>query len=287
MVRVWVKLVALLFSLYVYAANAQIASEQYSFDVASIKPANSGWNSKLMQALDTSAQEAIRFRGGPGTKQPGRLDYSGVTLRMLIKRAYDIQAEEIFGPDWIDDERYDVVATLPRGTTTDQCRLMLQELLTERFKVRLHREGKTLSVYRLIVSKKGVHLQPAETPVEYQSEEDRKAAMKKKAEGLLAQASHERGPSRSFSIPNATMEVFAARLSSLVDKPVIDRTGVSGTYSFSLKWAPEGIRSREDVPIGPSIFAALEEQMGLKLESAREETKSLVIDYAEKVPTGN
>jgi uncharacterized protein (TIGR03435 family) len=72
------------------------------------------------------AEETMRFRGGPGSNDPGRIDYVGVTLKMLLKRAYDVAADQISGPGWIDSERYDIAAKLPPGTDREQLRSMLR-----------------------------------------------------------------------------------------------------------------------------------------------------------------
>ena len=117
--------------------------------------------------------------GGPGTKDPGRINYSGVTLKMLLKRAYDIGPEQISGPDWLDSERYDIMATVAAGTTPEQFRLMLQNLVAERFELRQHRETKTLAVYLLIVAKNGPKLEAPETVPEYKDDEEGRAATRK------------------------------------------------------------------------------------------------------------
>jgi uncharacterized protein (TIGR03435 family) len=94
-------------------------------------------------------------------------------------------------------------------------------------------------------------------------------------------------PGRSFHMATTTMDRFAATLSQHLDHPVINKTGLEGQYSLSLSWTPEGARPRADGMTGPSIFAAVEEQLGLKLQRGNEETELLIIDRAEKVPTGN
>jgi Protein of unknown function (DUF3738) len=80
-----------------------------------------GWTSPFIKG---TAEEIMRFRGGPGSKDPSRIDYSGATLKMLLKRAYDVQPDQIEGPDWLDTERYDISAKLPPETNAKQFRLM-------------------------------------------------------------------------------------------------------------------------------------------------------------------
>jgi len=95
--------------------------------------------------------------------------------------------------------------------------------------------------------------------------------------------------SRSFNLDNATMEKFAESLSPNLDRPVKDMTGLEGTYAFSLEWAPEKGPSTEpdDAPVGRSIFAAIQEQLGLRLEPGKENMDLLVVDKAEKEPISN
>ena len=230
--------------------------------------------------------------GGPGTKDPGRITYNGVTLKMLLKRAYDIGPEQISGPDWLDSERYDITATVAPGTTAEQFRLMLQNLLAERFELRQHRETKTLAVYLLTVARNGPKLEASEALPEYKDDEERKAASRKKASEALAamMAARTRGEfayGRTFHLSNATMANFIQSLAPNLDRPVKDKTQIEGVHSFTLKWTPESQTPAGDGPRGPSIYAALEEQLGLKLQPAREDFDILVVDHAAKVPTAN
>jgi uncharacterized protein (TIGR03435 family) len=262
-----------------------------TFDVASVKPA-APVASRMPAALPVAIQEQMRMSGGPGTKDPERITYNGVSLKMLLKRAYDINLDQISGPDWLDSERYDIVAKVSPGTTSEQFRLMLQNLLAERFELRQHRETKTLPVYLLTVAKHGPKLEPTETLPVYRNDEERKAAMQKNAsEGLAAMmAARQHGEltyGRSFHLPNATMARFIQSLAPDVDRPIKDRTQIEGAHSFTLKWTPEGQMSAVDGPRGTSIYAALEEQLGLKLQPAKEEIELLVVDHAAKTPTAN
>jgi uncharacterized protein (TIGR03435 family) len=274
--------------LFVLTATGQTPQETPSFEVASVKPAGPDELSRKMPFLPPLAQERMRFRGGPGTKDPGRIDYSGVTLKMLLKRAYDVKAEQISGPGWLDTERYDIAAKLPPGTTAEQLRLMLQNLLTERFQIRLHREAKALPVYFLTVAKNGPKLQPPEKSPEYKDNEERKAAMQKTLASMRASlGSGDLAYNSSFHLPSATIAEFTETLSSRMDRPVVDKTHLDGVYAFTLKWSADGAQPRGDNPAGPSIFVAIEEQLGLKLQAANEQFEILVIDKAEKSPIGN
>jgi uncharacterized protein (TIGR03435 family) len=278
-------------AVWALAASAQ-TPQAPSFEVASVKPAAPNGMDAAMAVLKGPAEEQMRFRGGPGSNDPGRIDYVGVTLKMLLKRAYDVAADQIVGPDWLETERYDIVAKLPSGVGREQLPLMLQELLAERFQIGLHRETKTLAVYSLTVAKNGPKLQPPEKLPEYKDDEERKAAMRKSTSAALEarMAAMRRGehvPGRSIHMASTTMAKLTAWLSSNLDRPVKDKTQLDGLYSFSLTWEPDGARPRGDEPLGPSLVAAVEEQLGLKLQRENAQVELLVIDKAQKVPTSN
>jgi len=277
----------------VWALTASAQTPQApSFEVASVKPASANSQDAAMALMKGPAEEQMRFRGGPGSNDPGRIDYVGVTLKMLLKRAYDLSADQIVGPDWLDTERYDIVAKLPPGTAREQIPLMLQELLVERFQIGMHRETKTLAVYSLTVARNGPKLQPPEKLPEYKDDEERKAAMRKNTSAALEarMAAMRRGehvPGRTMHMASTTMAKFTAWLSSNLDRPVKDKTQLDGVYSLSLAWEPDDAKPRGDAPLGPSLPAAVEEQLGLKLQRENQQVELLVIDKALKAPTDN
>jgi uncharacterized protein (TIGR03435 family) len=271
-----------------YAMLPVLAAQTPSFEVASVKVTKDDPISAKMPFLPASAQENMRFQGGPGTKDPGRIDYKGVTLKMLLKRAYGVLPDQISGPGWLDTERYDVSAKLPPDATPEQLKLMLQDLLTERFQIGMHREPKTIAVYHLTVAKNGPKLLPPEKPKEYADDQERKADMQKRM-AEMRQRMQSRGFTayNSFHLPDATLGKFAETLSARLEIPVVDRTQLEGSYSFDLEWVPDGAKPRDDGSIGPSVYAAVEEQLGLKLQRANEQVELLVIDKAEKLPISN
>jgi uncharacterized protein (TIGR03435 family) len=254
------------------------------FEVASVKPA-APQDAGPGPPVPAGIAELRAFRGGPGSPDPGRIDYSGVTLKMLLARAYDLRAEQIYGPGWIDKERYTVAAKLPPGTDAEQLRLMLQGLLADRFRVRLHRESKEMTVYRLTVAKNGPKLNPAEKEPEYKDEAERNAAMQAGGKEALAEMTRKyatAGITRWFGLKSATIQKFAETLSNKLDHPVKDMTQLEGSYSFYLEWAERAPSVGLDEPSGPSIFSAIQEQLGLRLEAGKEPVELLVIDGAER-----
>jgi uncharacterized protein (TIGR03435 family) len=278
----------------VLTASGQGTTQAPEFEVASVKKADPQAPGPPLAILQGPMGQMIGFEGGPGSPDPGRINYHGVTLKNLLARAYNVRPDQVSGPDWLDTERYTIIAKLPPTTNTDQLRLMLQKLLTERFQISLRHEVKEGSVYRLRVAKNGPKLEPPQKLPQYQNDDERKEAGKKQAEEMLSRMkarveanarSGVRMNSRSFSLASATMEKFASTLSSHLDRPVRDMTQLEGEFSFRLAWNPEG-NSAEDSP-GVSIFTAIQEQLGLRLESGKEPIELLVIDKAEKEPTSN
>jgi uncharacterized protein (TIGR03435 family) len=126
------------------------------------------------------------FEGGPGSADPGRIRYRGVSLKILLARAYDLRPDQISGPGWLGSERYSIEATLPARTDAERLRLMLQKLLTERFQISLHRETKETLVYRLKIARGGPKLKPPEEVPHYRDEDERREALQKRAEANLA-----------------------------------------------------------------------------------------------------
>ncbi|SPE39036.1 conserved hypothetical protein [Candidatus Sulfopaludibacter sp. SbA3] len=233
--------------------------------------------------------ERIGFNGGPGSKDPGRITYTGVSLKMLLVRAYKIRPFQLVGPGWLESARFDLTAKVPPNTKDDECRLMLQKLLTDRFRIELHRETKELLQYRLTVAKGGHKLPPAEETPEYKDVAERMAAMQKQNAARMAAMSRagSTGPQNSTHMSSATVATFAETLSSYLECPVKDMTGVDGLHAFTLVWAPDNAPATVDGPSGPSMAVALQEQLGLKLETAKGPVELLVIDKAEKSPIEN
>jgi uncharacterized protein (TIGR03435 family) len=191
-----------------------------------------------------------------------RLSFESVTLKDLIQRAYGVASFQIDGPGWIGEERYDVEA---KTTSADPKQIgpMLQTLLAERFRLALHRETRVGPLYRLIEAKGGPKLRPGAAG----------------AAGGIRTASGKTAV--KMSATNQSMARLADALAGAAGRPVVDQTGLSGVYNFELEYA------RGDESEAPSIFAAVEEQLGLKLQPGRGPVEILAIDRADKVPTAN
>jgi bla regulator protein blaR1 len=195
---------------------------------------------------------------------------------MLVMYAYDVRDFQILGgSNWVNSEPYDIVAKAEGNASRPQLRLMLQSLLKERFKLELRRETKDAPIYELVVAKGGLKMQEdTTTPA-------RRMGMTGVGK-LVAQ--------------RTLLAVFAEFLGTIAGRPVVDKTGLSGTYTFKLEWTPDfgegGLRGPGQPDVsppnsnGPSLFAALQEQLGLRLQSMKGPVESLVIETAEK-PTQN
>jgi len=191
----------------------------------------------------------------------------------------------VVGPSWLAAQRYTITAKVSRGTTQEECRLMLRNLLNERFQMRLHTETRSFRVYYLVVSEKGPKLTPkGAVPPAGDDEQRRKTlldgleAMKARNEALPFR------PTASLGMGRGAIADLIERLSLYLDRPVIDHTQLDGLYGFSLHWVADGGPQTNDMHQGPSLFAAIEEQLGLNLTSARDQLQVLVIDAVQSTP---
>ena len=244
-------------------------SKKPEFDVATLK-------------AEAPLAPGENYRANLGSFANGKVTLTNVTLSDSIKFAYGIVSDsQIFGPEWIKsrDIRFQIVAQAPPGTSQDRALLMLQNLLADRLKLKLHHEQRPLPFLALTVAKNGSKLLavPENTS----------------AEGSVV------GPGRIIS-PRMPMAVFANLLSRFEKNIFIDLTGLKGTFSINLQWTPDSMRAlapRDGGPIlingqtfdpnGPSLPTALQEQLGLRLESRKDPIDVIIVDSADRVPAEN
>ena len=198
----------------------------------------------------------------------GRLTASNVTLKRCIMGAYAVGPNQIFGgPDWLASDRFEIYAKAEQPVGDHILMAMLQTLLADRFKLALHREGKPIQAYVLEVSKNGQKLE--------------------KGDGHGSRTTNGRG---DIVATNATMDRFAEILSRQMDLPVVNHTGLDGVFNVKLQWTPlsaKPVKPEDGAVIdGPSIFTAIQEQLGLRLHAQKVLVEVLVIDHVEK-PSGN
>jgi uncharacterized protein (TIGR03435 family) len=263
------------------------------FEVASIKENKSG-----------------ALQGGLRAQPGGRFEWTNTTLMNLVRTSHQRfsfdQREIVGGPDWIDSVRFDVLVQTGIGTPPvdpdgfpSETFAMIRTLLQERFQLAVHNEVRERPIYELVLARRDGRLGAGLQKVEA----DCASAMKAMSEGRPAPAREKRGPDCTIGggpgrlIANAvTVDVLARVLGGRVGRTVVDETGLSGSFDVDLVFSQEltsplpGGRDPDDRPAAtadaPSIFTAVQEQLGLRLESARGPVDVLVVDKAER-PTEN
>ena len=236
----------------------QTSSTAPAFDVATVRP------SQRLVGPDYNNQLSY---------SPTGLIARNVTLKRLMAEAYQLQLNQILGPSWLDRNEYDIDAKAAGAGTKEQMALMLRSLIAERFKLTQHSEMRDMRVYELLIGKSGPKIRPmgdgkeATAPAGFHFHGD----LRRFADLLAVQ----------LSIPASDNPAEPARASAS-SIPVLDKTGLSGIFDFSVDIHPE---------LGTDMFAlwqrALEDQLGLRIESRKENVGVLVVDEAARVPTEN
>jgi uncharacterized protein (TIGR03435 family) len=204
---------------------------------------------------------------------PGLVNYSSVSLKGVLCRAYNLLPDKIVGPSWLDSERYDIVAKAPKDAPTGQIPSMLQSLLAERFRMSVHWETKQTPGYALVVGKSGPKLT--------------KSALEDPTRSSLGFTG-----SGHLTWKGEALADVATSLSHFLDRPVVDMTEIQGIFDITLDAAPDSLpglhfgTASEDSASFPSIFAAIR-GLGLNLEPREVLVKQLVVDSAQKIPTPN
>lgn len=238
---------------------AACAFPQARFDVASIKPSRLSGEGRNRENV---------------TANPGALTMHNVSLRSALQWAYRMKEYQVSGPAWIGDERYEISAKAADLVGEQQLRGMLQNLLSDRFKIALHREKKVLPFYALLVAKNGPKLTVGKA--------DGKSVLEPKGMGLAAHDT-------SLGEVADLLTQIATRMNL---PPVIDMTGLKGRFNFSV----DGTDLLQSIGAGnapdPStimvgVTEILQEQLGLRAELRKTLTEVLIVDRAEKLPTEN
>jgi bla regulator protein blaR1 len=270
------------------------------FDAASIKAFNDAGSGPIRMMI-----------------MPGRVEANGVPLRLLLRQALRVQDYQIIGvPDWANNERYTVVAKMPENASPNASPVMMTNLLKDRFKLVTHTETRELPIFNLVVARQdgrlGAGLKP--TSAECLTE------MQARRGGPPPPGAGPGGPGRGAGAPlpppdfnqpaacgmmragpglaNASgqpIAQIAQLLSQFTGRPVYDKTNLAGSYDFDLKWAPDTAAANNPFgppppggpvaaadPNAPNIYTAVQEQLGLKLDSARGPVEVIVIDRLER-----
>ena len=234
------------------ATFAQKPDDSLTFEVASVKP----------HTGDTRG-------GSPRTAQdPGRIVMLNRLLRSMIVEAFGIRNFQLEHPAWMDQNRYDIVAKVPEGATKEQQRIMMRNLLTERFQLQVRRETRTLSALALVVAKGEPKLTRNEAPP------DPAAGIKQSVRnGIITETARQQ-----------SMAKLVTWLTGALDRPVLNETGLAGNYDFSMSWSVDTATS--DTDMHDALISAVQ-QLGLKLESRKAPVEMLIVVSALKVPVEN
>jgi uncharacterized protein (TIGR03435 family) len=263
------------------------APSHLEFEVASVKPDNSdsGLTAYGCHGTDTTKPMTVlnvQFGPGPGSPQPaiipdslGRCSATNAPLKLLIAFAYGLnvgpgQVDQniVGGPAWLGSTRFDIDAKAENPPVEADLKLMLQALLADRFQLQIHREKREGQGYVLVIGKGGSKLK--------ESTDD------KARPGLMM---NNNGQEMTLTANKLPMASFVNALSARLGHTVIDQTKLTGTYDFKLIFSPaDAPAGASDDKLAPSLFTAIQDELGLKLDSQKVTTEVIVIDRAEKPP---
>jgi uncharacterized protein (TIGR03435 family) len=280
------------------ASFGQAADPPLQFEVASIKPAP--------PRREGEPRGTVGCYGGPGSRDPIRFTCSRASISLMALYAYGVKPYALRPPASTDSSEFNIDAKVPPGATAAQVKLMLRSLLTERFKLTFHSEKTEVQGYALVPAKSGLKMKesaPDLPPPEGGAPPPARGPVKD-ADGFVYMPPRNRmvvgwanGLTRWVG-GNVPVDYLAGLLNSITGRPVIDATGLKGNYDFTLTFKPDRVEgSASSVPgdegvippdiDGLTVFAALEKQLGLRLEPRKIPLDLFVIDHAEKVPIGN
>ena len=283
------------------AVYGQAADPALKFEVASVKA--------IPPAAGPNNGSSRGCFGGPGSPDPLRYTCANASVSLMAIQAYGLKPYQLRPPAVTDTYRYNVEAKVPPGATADQVKVMLRNLLAERFKLAFHYERRETPAYALVVAKGGVKIKESAPPSPVAPPEGGAAQPKPgpvtDADGFTYFVPREgmavgraNGLTRWVG-KNVLMEHLAGLSNSLTGQPVIDATGLKGRYDLIWTFTSDSAGERvpaspapdgSDVPAGEpglTIFAALEKQLGLRLEPQKITIDAFVIDHAEKTPVAN
>ena len=284
------------------SALAQTDGALPGFEVASVKAAD----------LPVPGRMPVPLSGGPGTKSPTRL--AGVaSMKTLLMRAFGVKSYQLSAPAWTDTALYEIAAKIPPDATAEQAAQMLQNLLVQRFHLVVHRETKELPFYALLTGKNGPTVKPSD-PAEAPEDENTppppgpRPRVTMGPDGFPQVPPDAKLPSNfTLSLSSGeftrikvfarqrTMEQLADTIASFLNRPVRNLTELSGRFDYTLAFetdphaeiaAPRPPDAGPRDP-GPTIFSAVQTQLGLRLESRKGSMEMLIVDSLEKAPTEN
>jgi uncharacterized protein (TIGR03435 family) len=268
------------------------------FEVASVKPAAAGG-----AGVGRGSIKKGEFSGGPGSADPGRLTITHYSLKRIIMRAWNVEDYRIQTPEWMSAEYFDIVATVPPGAKAEEMNAMLRNLLLARFQMKVHFQPTKGAVFYLVAGAGANKMKPGtesaavfggQPKMGPRGEDGFPQVDDAYVRGLGATTTMIAGHAKTWAL-GETMDRFAQHLALYLQRPVVNQTGLSGAYDFTLLWTPTEGPDVEDpangagmaVTAGPPLPAAIEKQLGLRLEKRTEAVDVLVIDRAERQPVEN
>jgi uncharacterized protein (TIGR03435 family) len=252
------------------------AAAPLAFEAASIRP---------------SGPQSIRgSAGGPGSGAPTLYQFDSATLLDLIAAAWKVDYFQISSAAPLDRNRFDLTARLPVGTTKEQFRLMLRNLLAERFGLKIHIESREFPGYELAIAKSGLKLKEAAAPPAAPASDTGTPRPVAIRPTLRSENSFQGGVAITRLVvvlePISAVARFLPRPDNL---PVVDQTGLTGNYTFTLDYIPDSISATPDAAPSalPDIFTALQDQLGLQLVRKKLPFDVVVVDTFSTLPTEN
>jgi uncharacterized protein (TIGR03435 family) len=260
-----VALAVLLCGSFSAAHSQESQAKPPAYDVVAIKPNKSGSGNVSIDVNDDTYTA------------------SNVSLKMLLESAYDIKQDLISGlPGWANSGRFDVSAKIVdmdaetvKKLTSDQRRVMMQQLLAERFQMKVHKQTETLPVYEMVVAKGGAKIKEV-PPVGPDPEADKNKTFNGSGRG-------------NMSVRNTQLTAHDVPLSQLtymlayqLHRTVLDKTGLKGNYDLSLTWTRDDGTAPDADSAAPSLFTAVQEQLGLRLQASKGPVETLVVDHVEE-----
>jgi uncharacterized protein (TIGR03435 family) len=234
---------------------AAAAYGQSAFDVASIRLSHP-------VAGEGGRRENVRF-------SPDSLTMRNVSLKAAVAWAWHVFEYQVQGPGWLNSDRWDVAAKAGGAVSEDQLRLMLEALLADRFKLEVHRQTKEMQAYLLSLGKSGPKFHESDTEGE-----------------MLMQPDKER---MSVTVRRAPVSRLTEMLSTILQTPVLDLTGLTGRYDLTVNVAKyvDDLKPANGIPDVVSILTGLQEELGLKMESRKVPIDLVVVDHVERIPADN
>jgi uncharacterized protein (TIGR03435 family) len=251
------------FYMTVAAAAAQSPAAAPAFEVASIRAS---------PPIDTSSGPlSFGPRGGPGTGDPTRYTCNFCSISEIVSQAYNLPEYRVLSARRLPTDRFHIVANVSAGATRDQFRVMLQNLLADRFGLRAHRELREMETFRLLRSPGVFKLKPhiEGAPVETRTD------------------NRQRAPGFYYRVQAKSMADFANVIEGRIRKPVADATGLTGTYDFDVWWALDDLAADSSSdPNSPTMLSVIQ-SLGLRLNSEKGQVEVVVVDDAKRSPTEN